>query len=66
MKEIIKKHREWVQFMKTKKCTICDVSAVESELKQSDTIHGLYCENCVIRDEMNEHTFKHAFGRSFY
>ncbi len=66
MKEIIKKHREWVQFMKTKKCTMCDISAVESELKQSKTIQGLYCEICVKRNDMIEHSFKHAYGKTFY
>lgn len=66
MKERIKKYREWIKVMRTKHCTVCNVSAVESELFLTDILVGLFCENCVKTDKLSGHTFKHAFGRKFY
>lgn len=65
LQERVQKHREWVKVMKTKRCSKCIISAVETELFSSKTLKGLYCEKCANQDEFMGHNFKYAYGRTF-
>lgn len=67
MREAGKKHREWIKFMKTKRCDRCNASAAQYELfttKQDKS--DLICERCVKKDTYAGFKFRHAYGRPFY
>jgi hypothetical protein len=64
MKEQEDKRIQWIEFMKTKQCAGCRVTAAQSELLIAESIQGLYCTGCVARKELglSGHVFKHAIG----
>jgi len=60
------KQRKWVNAMKTKRCTKCNINAVNSELFTASKSEGLFCERCRHSDDLFGQKFRHAFGRPFY
>jgi hypothetical protein len=62
LKEIVQKHKEFVQLMRTKRCIYCNICAVDTELFVSDKTDGLMCVKCIPKNNLPNHQIRHAYG----